>query len=221
MKSGNDLAWSISEARRSAPAPVLNPASSRRARISVLFMKTAAWLGGAAFAVLLCNKALMWLSGLLLAAFMSTMAHGQQASVPPAHASSELDSQITALAETYRTAVLKGDLATLMTLYRDDAMEMPFFRPAVSGRNAIQQFYQEQFQSPAHVTSFTFIPTERSVHGDVAYDVGSYTRTMSTPGGTTETSGNYIVLVKHSAGQWKIAYMSYTCNCSPSSGAPR
>ena len=101
----------------------------------------------------------------------------------------------------------------------DDAVEMPFFRPAVSGRNAIQQFYQEQFQSPVHLTSFTFMPTERSVHGDVAYDVGSYTRTMSTPGGTAQGSGSYVVLLKRSAREWKIAYISYTCNCASGSGA--
>jgi uncharacterized protein (TIGR02246 family) len=163
----------------------------------------------------LCCKTWTWATGLLLAAVVATMAQGQQASAPPTHSPAQLDPQITAMAEAYRTAVLKSDLSALLDLYREDAVEMPFFRPAVTGRNAIQQFYREQFQSPARVTSFNFMPAERSVHADVAYDVGSYTRTMRTPAGTTEGSGSYVVLLKRSAGEWKIAYISYTCNCAP------
>ena len=203
---------------RQNPSPITKSRRLEESKSRSPFFRSL--LGGAALTALLCNKVLTWVSGLLLATIVSTMAMGQQASAPLAHAPSELDAQITALAETYRTAVLKGDLAALISLYRDDAGEMPFFRPAVTGRNAIQQFYQDQFQSPARVTSFTYIPTERSIHGDIAYDVGSYTRTMSTPGGTTEASGSYLVLLKRTGREWKIAYMSYTCNCAPSSGAP-
>jgi ketosteroid isomerase-like protein len=73
-----------------------------------------------------------------------------------------------------------------------------FSPPPLKDRNAIQQFYKEQFQSPAHVIAFTFVPFETSVHGDVAYDVGAYSRSTKTPPGTTEGSGSYLVLLKRS-----------------------
>jgi len=217
MKSRNDVKWFSLKARSITP-PVQNPAESLSGFSPRTFIGRVAGLtGAAAFTVLLCNKVVTWASGLLLATFLPAMALGQQASVPPTKPSSRLDYDVTAIAETYRTAVTQSDLSALMGLYSEDAVEMPFFRPAVSGRKAIREFYEGQFKGPAHVTSFTFRPTERSAHGDVAYDVGSYTRTMSTSVGTTEGSGSYMVLLKRSAGQWKIAYITYTCNCAPHS----
>ncbi len=175
------------------------------------FATAAGWTGAALVAVLLGNKVITQALGLLVAT-LSSLALAQQAWIPPTKSSFQLDPQITATSEVYRTAVLKSDLPTLMTLYRDDALEMPFFRPPLKGRNAIRQFYKEQFQGPAHVIAFTFVPFETSVHGDVAYDVGTYARGTKTPQGITEGSGSYFVLLKRSGVQWKIAYITYTCN---------
>ena len=69
--------------------------------------------------------------------------------------------------------------------------------------------------SPVRVTSFTFSHTEVSTHGDVAYDVGTYKRTMTTPGGPVDASGPYVVILKQTAVKWQIAYLIYNCDCPP------
>jgi len=148
------------------------------------------------------------------------MARGQQASMAAAQASRP-EAIILQAAETYRQAVLKGDAATAVSLFRDDAVEMPPNQHAVTGRDALTQFYEGQFHSPVKVTSFTFSHSETTVHGDVAIDVGTYKRSMSTQGGPMDVAGPYVVILKQTEGKWRIAYAIYNSDCPPPApGAP-
>ena len=185
------------------------PARTRRWIAAV-----AAGTSAAAAVTLLCTKLAIWISAGVLTLFGTTMTMGQQASMTAVQASKP-EAAILEAAETYRNAVLKQDAETVISLFRDDAVEMPPFQTPVSGRNAIARFYQGSFHSPVKVTGFTFSHTEVSTHGDVAYDVGTYSRSMTTPVGPVEASGPYVVILKQTAGKWQIAYLIYNCDCPP------
>ena len=59
---------------------------------------------------------------------------------------------------------------------------------------------------PPCITTFVLTHTESAISGDTAYDVGTYTQRLSTPDGMLDDMGNYIVMLKHTGGDWKIAY---------------
>ena len=124
------------------------------------------------------------------------------------------------LADAHRKAVLDADVAGVLAVYRDDAVEMPPFQAPIVGRAAIEQFYRNMFKGPIKVTGFTFIHTETTVHDDVAYDVGTYKRTMSAPTGPLEAVGPYVVILKRTDGAWKLAYIIYNCDCPPPGPPP-
>lgn len=147
----------------------------------------------------------------LSALFLAGFALAQEA--PPA---SRPDTAVLKVAEAYRKAVLNADVAGVMAVYREDALEMPMFQHPVAGRAAIAQFYQAMFSGPIKVTEFTFTHIETATHGDVAYDVGTYTRTMTgAPSGPIKAEGPYLVVLKRTGSEWKVAYTIYNCDCPP------
>jgi ketosteroid isomerase-like protein len=85
---------------------------------------------------------------------------------------------IVEASEAYRKAVLEGDAAQVAAFYRNDAMEMPPFQRAITGRAAIEQFCRGMFKGPMRVTGFIFKHSETTADGDIGYDVGTYRRTM-------------------------------------------
>ena len=180
----------------------------------------AAAISGLGAAGILTAKATVWLGALLLGSFLSTMAAGQRASMPLASTESAANAAILHAAETYRKGVLKGDAAAVTSLFRDDAVEMGPFQQTIVGHEALARFYEGAFRSPVKVTEFQFTHRDTSIHGDVAYDVGSYKRTMTTPGGTVEAEGSYAVILKENGGQWQIAYLIYNCNCTAPDQSP-
>ena len=123
--------------------------------------------------------------------------------------SRNLDPAVVQKADAYLRAVLKSDAAAVASLYRDDAIEMQPAQPPIEGRAAIERCYQEMFAGPVKVTGFTFTHVESTIAGDVAYDVGTYRRTMTAPGapGPIVDNGKYVVILKRTAGDWKAAYV--------------
>jgi uncharacterized protein (TIGR02246 family) len=184
----------------------------------------------AALTLFLGSWLLAWASSKLGLALFSAVTTAQAESIAaatrPAGAS---DSVIVKLADAYRNAVLTGDAPAVLALFRDDATEIPAFQSAVSGRAAIEEFYRKSFASPMKVTAFTFNHTETLAQGDVAYDVGSYKRTMSggsnavatSAGGSIELHGMYVVILRRTDGEWKIAYLTYNCDYPPPSELSR
>jgi uncharacterized protein (TIGR02246 family) len=193
-----------------------NP-SARRASAASTHARWAAeaatWACAGLGGLFLGVKACGWVSGAALAMIFSTMAFGQEASLPVV---ATPDVEIVRLAETYRHAVLNADATAATAVFRDDAVEMPPFQPPIVGREAIARSYENAFHGPVKVTAFTFTHAEATIHGDVAFDIGTYKRTMSgTPQGTIEVAGPYVVILKRTNGTWKIAYIIYNYAVPP------
>ena len=198
-----------------------NPSPSSRAMYGALdkparrLTRFATWICAILMVTSLGARLVTWASGAMFAVFFSTMASGQAASLP-AIAPASPGSAIVKASEAYRKAVLEGDAAGVAALYGNDAMEMPPFQRAITGRAAIEQFYRAMLKGPMRVTGFTFKHSETTADGDIGYDVGTYRRTMSGgPGGLVEAVGTFVVILKRSGGEWKIAYITYTCDCPP------
>ncbi len=98
-----------------------------------------------------------------------------------------------------------GDAAAAAATYTDDAVMMPAHRPAVEGRQAIQDSYQAVFQGNTAKIALTALETQ--VAGDWAYDRGTHaiTITPKAGGSAMEDSGKYLVILKRQAdGSWKV-----------------
>jgi len=132
--------------------------------------------------------------------------------------SRHIDPIIVERAQRYIDAVLARDVGSLMGFYRSDSIEMPPARGPVDGLPAIEGMYTRLFAGPAKVTSFTQNHLESTIIGDVAYDVGTYTRTITAPGAPApiDEQGKFVAILKRTEGDWKVAYLIYNSNHSQS-----
>jgi len=97
----------------------------------------------------------------------------------------------------------QGDLV----LYEDDAVELPPYQAAVQGKAAIQTWY-EAFPP---FSNFQVQSLEIEGRGDLAYDRGTYSMTMTPPGATPiEDHGKYLTIWhKQHGGLWKISRVMF------------
>ncbi|HEY6050617.1 MAG TPA: nuclear transport factor 2 family protein [Thermoanaerobaculia bacterium] len=138
------------------------------------------------------------------------------AAPPPPPPPAANDPAIIAVADAYVAAVLKGDAPAIADLYTEDAMEMPPNAAAVKGRAALSEYYKKQM-AEAKFSAFTLKHVETRAAGDVGYDVGTYSQTL-TPAGApapVNDTGKYIVLVKKAGGKWRVAYVVYNSDLPP------
>ena len=119
------------------------------------------------------------------------------------------------MADAFARAVVAGDAGAVAAMFAPDGYELPPGQPAVKGRPSIEQRYRAFFNSRVKVAAFTISPIASSIEGDVAYDVGTYLQRLSLPDGKTiDDVGKYIVILKRTQGEWKIAYSTYNGDSS-------
>ena len=107
----------------------------------------------------------------------------------------------------WNQAWLAGDGAALAGLYTEDAILAIPNEPRVGGRDAIAAAYTAVFTEVSPTTSdITIDHLDIAKSGEVAYVVGSFSGTMSTPDGTSfEDTGKYVAVFKNVNGEWLIA----------------
>jgi len=122
---------------------------------------------------------------------------------------------IVKVTDAYVKASLAGDAKAVAALYTDDAVEMPPYEPLVKGRAAIEQYYTKQMGGPAKLKSLNLTHIESKASGDIGYDVGTYTQTLSDGQHSMDDTGKYTVLLKRVGGAWKVAYAIYNSDKQP------
>lgn len=141
-------------------------------------------------------------AGLLSMAFLAC----QPASAPEQTAAAPPDpAPINALRDQYMSMYNSGDVSGIGNLYTDDAVVMNNQQPAVSGKQAIQQSAEALLQQVAVNISIT--PADTQIVGDLAYEHGTYTMSMTPKAGgaAMQDTGNYVVVLKRGAdGSWKL-----------------
>jgi uncharacterized protein (TIGR02246 family) len=133
------------------------------------------------------------------------------ASAPvPVAAQGGKDPGITKVADAYVKATLARDAKALAALYAEDAVDMPPNQPTVRGRADIEAHYQKLFTNPImKLEGFTLTHSDTTAAGNVGYDVGMYSQTLTIEGKQVQDTGRYVVILRRSGGDWKIVYAIY------------
>jgi ketosteroid isomerase-like protein len=136
----------------------------------------------------------------------------------PAAQAGAVDPSLVKSADAYVKASLAGDVKAIVALYTDDAVEMPPNQPPVKGKAAIEQYYVKEIAA-GKLTAFKLAHLEAVASGDVGYDVGTYTQTVTLKDGTAlNSSGKYTVILKRRGSDWKVQYAIYNGDQPPPAG---
>lgn len=99
-----------------------------------------------------------------------------------------------------------GDVGRLMALYADAPASMPYERPALEGKAAIEVDFEAFFKdfTPHHETTIVAV----QVAGDWAIERGRYTLTATPKAGGDpfRETGKHIVIRKKMGAEWKIVW---------------
>ncbi len=108
---------------------------------------------------------------------------------------------IDSVRTAFQEAVANGDVAGVLALYADGAVEMPPNMPIRNGKSAIEA---AAGQDPP-MSSFSLTPVETDGVGDMAYDRGTYAASVMIEGmeAPIMDTGKYVVLLrKQGDGSW-------------------
>ena len=127
---------------------------------------------------------------------------------------------IDAVRETFAKSHSQGDAEGLAGLYAQDAILLPPDRPAISGRQSIQDYFQtifRRFGTNLHMES-----EELHVVGDWALDRGVYQLHLVPQVGDGEPireQGNYVVILQlRTDASWDLARHIWNRDAGPASG---
>lgn len=117
-------------------------------------------------------------------------------------------SEIESIHDRYEQALLAQDAATIATIYTDDAVVLPPSNRRTEGRTAIESMFTSWFGQVPPFDTFT-LSTDQLVlaeSGDIAYEIGTYQISGSSPTGETyEETGKYLAVWENVDGEWKMA----------------
>jgi len=140
-----------------------------------------------------------------LAALLALVACAQPPAEPPDTRAAD-EAAIRAAVEEWSAAAGAKDAAKFASFYADDAVLMMEAAPDVHGKAALAEAIGGMMQDPSFALSFAADHVMVARSGDLAYETGSYTLTMSGPDGTPATqTGHYVdVWGKQADGTWKV-----------------
>jgi uncharacterized protein (TIGR02246 family) len=107
---------------------------------------------------------------------------------------------IAAANEDFMAAVKRGDAAGLAALYTENGQVLPPNGDFVTGKGAIQMFWQAVMDMGIKEAKLEIVEVEG--HGDTATEVSTFT--LHGEGGQVLDRGKYIVIWKGEGGQWKL-----------------
>jgi uncharacterized protein (TIGR02246 family) len=129
-------------------------------------------------------------------------------------AQATLDKQeVERIDREFETAFKRGDMATVASLYAEDARVMPPGSEMVQGRQAIEQFWRGA-QEQMGVKEITLTILEVATSGNIGYEVGTATLKIEPSGGQATTAPvKYLVAWKRQAdGAWRLAVDIWNSN---------
>jgi uncharacterized protein (TIGR02246 family) len=114
--------------------------------------------------------------------------------------STEVRDAIATANENFMAAAKQGDAAALAALYTENGQVLPPNSDFVTGKEAIQAFWQAIRDTGIKAATLETVEVEG--HGDTATEVGKYT--LHGEEGQQLDKGKYIVIWKQEEGQWKL-----------------
>jgi uncharacterized protein (TIGR02246 family) len=158
----------------------------------------------------------VFVASLVLVATMAAPGRQQSTAAAQGAGKDPQAAAIVAVADAYSKASIAGDAKAIAALYTDDATEMPPNAPMIKGRAGIEQHYVKEMGS-MKLLSLSFTHLETHATGDTGYDVGTYQQSVMPKGASApvQDTGKYVVILKRSAGAWKVAYAIYNSDLPP------
>jgi uncharacterized protein (TIGR02246 family) len=148
------------------------------------------------------------LSRVMVAGFaVALMAGCSQAPTPPADTRKADEAAITAAGVALAQAAEAKDLDKCMSFYVDDPVLFVPGAPAVIGKDAVRQAFAGFLGVQALKLETSGLIIDVAQSGDLAFERGSYSNTITDAKGktTTETGKLALVWKKQADGSWKIA----------------
>jgi uncharacterized protein (TIGR02246 family) len=102
--------------------------------------------------------------------------------------------------QQWSIAFSTGDSAALAAMYTPNAQLFPMHSEVVSGREAIQQFWQGVMASGVKGATLTTLEVDEQ--GETVYEVGQYE--LRGEGHKVLDHGKYVVVWKRTQGQWRL-----------------
>jgi uncharacterized protein (TIGR02246 family) len=117
------------------------------------------------------------------------------------------EAAIQTAVEEWSTAAEAKDAETFASFYADDGVLLLEGAPDARGIAALREGIAGMMQDPNFALSFAADDVVVARSGDLAYETGTYTLTMSGPDGEPATQkGHYVdVWKKNAQGEWKVA----------------
>ena len=112
----------------------------------------------------------------------------------------EVQSAIGAGVESFMAAFKRGDAAGLAALYTENGQVMPPNGDFVTGKQAVQAFWQAIMDMGIKEAKIEILEVEG--HGDTAIEISTFT--LRGEGGQKLDKGKYMVIWKREDGQWKL-----------------
>lgn len=114
---------------------------------------------------------------------------------------------------TLTAAVRNRDVAAIAALYGESAILMPPDRAAVTGREAIRQFWSGMLAAGRVEIKTTSIDVLQS--GDLAAESGRYEATITPPNGAAmHDGGSYVTVWQKQNGHWLVVRDIFTSTAS-------
>ena len=112
----------------------------------------------------------------------------------------EVHEAITTVIEKFMAAYNHGDAAGLAALYTENGQLLPTNNDFITGKPAIQAFWQVRMNPGVNSVKLESIEIE--THGSTSIEVGLYS--VQAQENQILDKGKYIVIWKFERGQWKL-----------------
>jgi uncharacterized protein (TIGR02246 family) len=138
---------------------------------------------------------------------VALMAGCSQTPTPPADTRKADEAAITAAGVALGQAAEAKDLDKCMAFYVDDPVLFVPGAPAAVGKDAVRQAFAGFLGAQALKLETSGLIIDVAQSGDLAFERGSYTNTITDAKGKTTTATGKLALVwkKQTDGSWKIA----------------
>lgn len=135
----------------------------------------------------------------------SSTADTGMAAAPAAVDTKADEAAIVAADSAWMRAVMAKNVDSVMVWYTPDAVSFGFGPPA-RGADQLRATYTEMVKSNMTDAKILSNTVKVSDDGKMAYDYGTYSMTVTPPGGkATKETGGYLNVWKKVDGQWKLA----------------
>jgi ketosteroid isomerase-like protein len=122
-----------------------------------------------------------------------------------------MDAAVITAQQQWMGSFRQGNATGVAAIYAEDAQLLPAYSPAISGRNAIQAFWQGCLDMG--IGTVQRIPFEVDYLTDTVNEVGDY-RFLDRHERVLDV-GKYVVIWKQQHGQWQIYRDMWTSNLPP------